>query len=117
VGWTWAGEIAGQPDPTVVSMLGFPGPFDQYHASNGQPHWIVETMVTGKEPFDAQRLLLSTGIVNVALESHWENGKYLAVGRRIDTPFLDMTYRPTHGAQFSTGARPPNTPYLRGFDS
>lgn len=117
VGWTWAGEIAGQPDPTVVSMLGFPGPFDQYHASNGQPHWIVETMVTGKEPFDAQRLLLSTGIVNVALESHWENGKYLAVGRRIDTPFLDMTYCPTHGAQFSTGARPPNTPYLRGFDS
>jgi hypothetical protein len=117
VGWTWAGEIAGQPDPTVVSMLGFPGPFDQYHASNGQPHWIVETMVKGKEPFDAQRLLLSTGIVNVALESHWENGKYLAVGRRIDTPFLDMTYRPTHGAQFSTGARPPNTPYLRGFDS
>ncbi|BCS35070.1 hypothetical protein TBR22_A42960 [Luteitalea sp. TBR-22] len=116
VGWTWAGEIAGQPDPTVVSMLGFPGPFDQYHASNGQPHWIVETMVTRREPFDAQRLLLSTGIVNFALESHWQNGRYSAVGRRVETPFLDMTYRPTHSAQFSTGARPPGLPYIRGFD-
>jgi hypothetical protein len=116
-GWTWAGEIAGQREPTIVSMLGWPGAFSQYHASNAQPHWITEMMVTGTEPFDARRLLVSTGIVTHAMESHWENGKYLAVGRRIDTPFLDMTYRPTHGAQFSTGARPPDTPYLRGFAS
>ncbi len=117
VGWTYAGEIAGQSTPTIVSMLGFPGPFAQYHASNAQPHWIVETMVTGREPFEAERLLLSTGIVNFALESHWRNGRYSAVGRRVETPFLDMTYRPTRGAQFNTGERPPNVPYMRGFDS
>ena len=40
---------------TIVSMLGWPGPFDQYHASNAQPHWITETMVTGKEPFEAEQ--------------------------------------------------------------
>src|SRR5690606_21517549 len=33
VGWTYAGEIAGQQEPTVVSMRGWPGPVDQHHAS------------------------------------------------------------------------------------
>ena len=115
--WTYAGDIAGQPEPTVVQMPGFPGPFDQYHASNEQPHWIVETMVTGTEPFEAERLLLSTGITTQAMESNWQNGRYLPVGRRVETPFMDVRYRSTRGPQFSTGTRPPNVPYLRGFDS
>ena len=115
-GWTYAGDVDGQQDPTVISMLGWPGPFSQYHASNAQPHWITETMVTGQEPFNAERLLLSTGIVAFAMDSHWENGRYSAVGLRIETPFLDITYRSTRGPQFSTGTRPPDTPYLRGFD-
>lgn len=117
VGWTYAGQIAGQSEPTIVSMLGWPGPFDQYHASNAQPHWIVETMVTGKEPFEAERLLLSTGIVAANMDSNWENGQYSAVGRRLETRFLDMTYRSTRGPQFNAGPRPPEQPYLRGFAS
>ena len=115
--WTYAGDISGQPEPTVVQMPGFPGPFDQYHASNEQPHWIVETMVTRKEPFEAERLLLSTGILARNIDSCWENGRYSPVGRRLDTPFLDMTYRSTRGPQFNTGPRPPAQPYLRGFSS
>jgi hypothetical protein len=117
VGWTFAGEIEGQKDPTIVSMLGFPGPISQYHAANAFEHWIIEMMLTGKEPFDAERLLLSTGIVNNYMESNWENGRYSAVGRRIETPFLDMKYRSTHGPLFESGPRPPKTPYLRGFES
>ena len=117
VGWTYAGEIEGKKDPTIISMLGWPGPFSQYHASNSQPHWIVETMVNKKEPFNAERLLLSTGITNFNMESNWENGKYSPVGRRIETPFMNMSYRSTRGAQFSTGERPPNVPYMRGFES
>ena len=115
VGWTYAGEIEGRKEPTVISMLGWPGPFSQYHASNSQPHWITEMMVTKKEPFNAARLLLSTGIVAYNMESNWENGRYSAIGRRIETPFMNMTYRSTRGAQFSKGERPPDTPYLRGF--
>ena len=57
------------------------------------------------------------GIVAANMESNWENGRYSAVGRRIETPFMNMTYRSTRGPQFSTGARPPDTPYLRGFAS
>ncbi|MET1055176.1 MAG: hypothetical protein ABWY16_07695 [Pedobacter sp.] len=116
VSWTYAGEIKGHNDPTLISILGWPGPFAQYHASNAQPHWITEMMVTKKEPFHAERLLLSTGIVAYNMESNWENGHYSAVGRLINTPFMNMTYRTTRGAQFSKGQRPPNTPYIRGFD-
>ncbi len=115
VGWTYAGEIEGRKDPTIISMLGWPGPFSQYHASNSQPHWITEMMVTKKEPFNAERLLLSTGIVAYNMESNWENGQYAAIGRRIETPFMNIAYRSTRGAQFSKGERPPDTPYIRGF--
>ncbi len=114
--WTYAGEIEGKNEPTVVSLLGFAGPFDQYHASNAQPHWIIEMMLTKKEPFNAERLLLTTGITNHYMESNWEGSKYFAVGRRIETPFLNMTYRTTRGAQFNKGERPPARPYIRGFD-
>ena len=115
VGWTYAGDIEGQAAPVIVSMLDFPGPISQYHAANAFIHWINEMMVTGKEPFPAERLLLSTGITNWYMESNWQNGRYSAVGRTIETPFLNMTYRSTHGPMFETGPRPPNTPYLRGF--
>ena len=117
VGWTYAGEIEGKKEPTIISMLDWPGPFSQYHASNAQPHWITEMMVTKKEPFNAERLLLSTGIVYHNMESNWENGIYSPIGRRIETPFMNMTYRTTRGAQFSKGIRPPNVPYIRGFDT
>ncbi len=117
VGWTYAGEIEGQKQPTIVSMLGWPGPISQYHAANAHEHWIIEMMLTGKEPFNAERLLLSTGIVNYYMESNWDNGRYSAAGRRIETPFLDIKYRSTHGPLFESGQRPPNTPYIRGFQS
>jgi hypothetical protein len=116
VGWTYAGEIAGKNEPTIISMLGWAGPYDQYHASNAQPHWITEMMVTKKEPFNAERLLLSTGITNHYMESNWEGSKYSAVGRRLETPALNIRYRSTRGAQFSKGERPPARPYIRGFD-
>ena len=115
VGWTYAGEIEGHNEPTIISMLDWPGPFDQYHASNSQPHWITEMMVSKKEPFNAERLLLSTGITNHYMESNWENGRYSAVGRPIETPVLNIKYRSTRGAQFSKGVRPPSRPYIRGF--
>ena len=119
VGWTWAGQIEGADEPTIISMLGWAGPFDQYHASNAQPHWITEMMVTKQEPFDAGRLLLSTGITNHYMESNWDDSTYSAVGRRVATPVLmDIRYRSKRDNMFSRGARPPEGPeaaYIRGF--
>ena len=116
VGWTFAGDLDDQPEPTIISMLGWPGPYSQYHAANGQPHWITEMMVTKREPFNAERLLLSTGITNHYMESNWENGRYSAIGRRIETPVMNMRYRTTRGPMFEKGERPPDRPYIRGFD-
>ena len=81
VGWTFAGEIEGQKDPTIISMLGLPGPISQYHAANAHEHWLIEMMLTRKEPFNAERLLVSTGIVNYYMDSNWQDGRYSAVGR------------------------------------
>lgn len=116
VGWTYAGEIEGRKDPAIVSMLGWPGPYSQYHAANAFEHWLIEMMVTRREPYNAERLLLSTGIVSFNMESNWESGRYSAVGRRVRTPFMDMTYRSTRGPMFNTGPRPPVIPYIRGFE-
>lgn len=116
VGWTFAGDVQGRKDPTIVSMLGWPGPYAQYHAANAFEHWIVEMMLTRKEPVNAERLLLSTGITAFNMESNWENGRYQAVGRRLKTPFMNMAYRTTRGPMFNTGPRPPVTPYIRGFE-
>ena len=104
VGWTFAGEIEGQSEPTIISNLGWPGPFSQYRAANGQPHWITEMMVTKREPYNAERLLLSTGITNHYMDSNWANGRYSAVGRRVETPYMDMKYRTTRPPMFEKGA-------------
>ena len=116
VGWTYAAEIVGRKDPFLTSMLGWPAPFAQYHAANAFEHWIVEMMLTRKEPVNAERLLLSTGIVSYNMESNWEDGRYSAVGRRVETPFMNIAYRTTRGSQFETGPRPPVRPYIRGFE-
>lgn len=107
MGWTYADNIEGRKDPTIISMLGWPGPYSQYHAANAYEHWLIEMMLTRKEPFNAERLLLSTGIVSYNMDSNWENGRHYDIGRRIATPFMDMTYRSTRGPLFNTGPRPP----------
>jgi hypothetical protein len=116
VGWTYAGNIEGRKDPTIISMLGWPGPYSQYHAANAYEHWLIEMMLTRKEPYNAERLLLSTGIVSNNMDSNWENGRHSSVGRRIQTPFMNISYRSTRGPLFNTGPRPPVTPYIRGFE-
>jgi len=116
VGWTYAGDIKGRKDPAIISMLGWPGPYSQYHAANAFEHWLVEMMLTRKEPYNAERLLLSTGIVSYNMQSNWENGRYYEMGRRIPTPFMNMRYHSTRGPLFNTGPRPPVIPYIRGFE-
>jgi len=89
-------------------MLGWPGrQYGHYRAGNAFEHWITEMMLTRKEPCNAERLLLSTGITAFNMHSNWENGVYSEVGRRVETPYLDMSYRTTYGPMFNTGSRPP----------
>ncbi|MBI1354192.1 MAG: hypothetical protein GC160_07585 [Acidobacteria bacterium] len=114
VGWTYACDIAGQAEPTLVSMLGWPGrQYGHYRAGNAFEHWITQMMLTRQEPCPAERLLLSTGLTAFNMQSNWQNGRYSAVGRRVETPYLDMTYRRERSAMFNTGPRPPVLPDTR----
>jgi hypothetical protein len=97
-------------------MLGWPGPYSQYHASNALPHWITEMMVTLKEPLQCGAIASVHWNCEPLYGLKLENGRYSPVGRRIETPFMNMTYRPTHGPMFEKGERPPNIPYIRGFE-
>ena len=100
VGWTYAGEIEGQKDPTIVSMLGWPGPISQYHASNAQ------RALDHRDDADRKGTVQCGAAASVHrdcvyyMESNWENGRYSAIGRRIETPFMNMNYRSTRGPQF-----------------
>jgi hypothetical protein len=114
--WAYAGDIEKRKEPAVIHPWFNFRPYGQYHAANAFIHWITEMMVTGKEPYPAERLLLTTGMLSSLMDSNWENGRHHDIGRRIETPFMDMTYRATREPLFNRGPRPPVIPYIRGFE-
>ena len=114
--WGYAGDIEGRSEPAVTQTWFSFTPYGQYHAANAFEHWIVEMMVTGKEPVPAESLLLTTGIQSFLINSNWENGRHYDIGRRIETPYLNMNYRAVSEPLYDRGSRPPNIPYIRGFE-
>jgi len=50
---------------------------------------IDSMMRTGHAPYPAERTLLTTGILDAVMISRFDKGK------RIDTPHLDVIYKPT----------------------
>ena len=66
-----------------------------------------------------ERLFKSTGITNNYMESNWQDGVYSAVGRVVQTPYMNMKVSldpRTALSKRGRGCR--NTPYtLRGFES
>ena len=83
------GRTAGAPREVDTLAAWFMQP-------RGQPLWHfchlvdhIERMVeTGTPPNPIERTLLTTGLVDAALTSRHEGG------RRLDTPYLDIAYRP-----------------------
>lgn len=114
--WTFAGDIEGRKEPVVTQPWFNMSPYGQYHAANAFEHWINEMMVTGKEPCPVERLLLTTGMQCFVMDSNWENGRHLEIGRRIETPYLDMKYHAVRESLYDLGSKPPNIPYIRGFE-
>lgn len=112
--WAFAGGIKGENEP-VSTQFWFNFTPGKYLGSSTFVHYITEMVVTGKEPYPPERTLCTTGLLTNLVASNWENGRYRAVGRRVETPFLDIRYRAGAEPVYDRGSRPPDLPLDRGF--
>jgi hypothetical protein len=93
--FTFAGKIRGESKPVSCLFYLPPPPGAKYFdalAAN-----IEKLLETGRSPYPVERTLLTTGILDAALESHHRRGA------RIETPELDVRY-----------ATPADSGFLRG---
>ncbi|MDP2982856.1 MAG: hypothetical protein Q8O92_05975 [Candidatus Latescibacter sp.] len=112
--WALAGDIAGRKEPASTHFW-FNYTQGKYLGSSSFVHYINEMMVTGKEPYPAERTLLTTGMLSYLMDSNWENGRHTDIGRRLETPYFDMKYKAGREQLYDRGARPPDIPLVRGF--
>jgi hypothetical protein len=88
--FTVAVDIEGQPRP--MSTLMFLSHFTQGATleSYFSPlvHYIEQMMVTGKEPYPVERVLLATGMVCAGIDSLFQGQQ------RVQTPHLNIRYQP-----------------------
>jgi len=88
--FTFAAAIEGQPKPFSTLMY----LSKQAHAAtiesyfNPLVHYIEQMMVTGKEPYPVERVLLATGLVCAGIDSLFQGQQ------RIETPNLAIHYQP-----------------------
>jgi hypothetical protein len=95
----FAAEIEGQPDPAVCCFLTQWG--RPWSHGNGLSYWVEQTIVQGKEFYPPDRTLLATGAIEALMDSSFQGG------RRVDTPHLEVRYRPQRDSLFMRGPLPP----------
>jgi hypothetical protein len=85
--FTFAGQIKGQQKPASTHFyLQQPDPFAHF----AYLVRAIDSMIqTGHAPYPVERTLLTTGILDAAMTSAAEKH------RRVDTPHLEIRYRPT----------------------
>ena len=57
-------------------------------------------------PYPVERTLLTTGVLSALMDSNWENGRYLPKGRRLETPYLNISYHAPEEPLFNRGPKP-----------
>jgi hypothetical protein len=83
----FAGRIKGEDKPRSCHFyLQQPDPFAHF----GELVKAIEALVrTGHPPYPVERTLLTTGILDAIMTSHYAGGK------RVETPHLTIAYKPT----------------------
>lgn len=85
-GWTFAGRLRGEA-PVATQMHGTGPPVYGHFARLCEA--VQQLFLTGRSPVPVERTLLVTGILDAAMQSHFEGG------RRIETPWLrQVAYAP-----------------------
>ena len=84
--YCFAAQLKGEPDPVSTQFFLPPTPNVTYSAALVAK--MEEMIVTGKAPYPAERTLLAGGILESCLTSRLQDH------RRLETPHLDVTYRP-----------------------
>jgi hypothetical protein len=83
--WNFACKLRGESQPRATAY--FNGPWGNRCLFKALSHAIQSMFTTGREPYPAERTLLTTGILDVAMHSHQ------AGGRAIETPEPALNYR------------------------
>lgn len=112
--WNFAGLVLGQLEP--VSTAYHVGPWDNRNLFKALSHAIQDHFRNGRPPYPIERTLLTTGILDAAMDSRVAGGKLVA------TPHLEFAYTPTDfRAMREMGATwkimTPDTPQPRGIDT
>ncbi len=83
--WNFACKLKGETEPRATAY--FNGPWGNRCLFKALSHAIQHLFIHGKEPYPAERTLLTTGMVDAAMHSHHTK-------KPIDTPHLDVKYQP-----------------------
>jgi hypothetical protein len=84
--WNFACQLAGQDKP-LATMFNV-GPWQNRNLFKALSHAIQAHFRDGRAPYPVERTLLTTGILDAAMDSR------LAGGRKVDTPQLEVVYAP-----------------------
>jgi hypothetical protein len=85
--WNFACRAAGESKPLATSF--YVGPWQNRCLFKALAHAIQTHFRDGKPPYPVERTLLTTGLVEAGVESHFRGDK------PYDTPHLDIRYTPT----------------------
>jgi hypothetical protein len=112
--WDAAVQIDGEENPRATTF--YVGPWDNRCLFKALAHAIQVHFRQRRPPYPVERTLLTTGILDAAMESR------LQKGRALDTPHLAIDYRPRDfrdvremGATWTILT--PETPQPRGIDT
>lgn len=84
--WYFAAQLVAEPTPRATSF--YVGPWDNRNLFKALAHAIQAHFRNGRAPYPVERTLLTTGILDAAMESR------LAAGQPLATPQLQLTYAP-----------------------
>ncbi|HHK41514.1 MAG TPA: hypothetical protein ENJ50_03760, partial [Planctomycetaceae bacterium] len=111
--WNFACQIAGESKPRATSF--YVGPWNNRNLFKALSHAIQTHFRRREAPYPVERTLLVSGILDAAMDSRIQNGRWL------ETPHLAWHYAPKdYRAMREMGATwkliPPGTPQPRGLD-